>query len=430
MSDTVKEFKNEDLQVKVNHEPNCVVRFEVTVSGDATKAAYAKAIKNVAKEVSIPGFRKGKAPANLLQERFKKAIDDEFRETVLNVAFKESTELSKIYPYTNKSIGDLKLDKLVEGEPAHIKFKFETYPQVPSINPSDLKLKKVNHPPIEEKNIQEVIDRIRRHQATWTEVIDRPAEDGDDVEVELTYMNASLAEPSQQTATYNLDKGKIEEKLYDILVGRSIGDELDGTPALQSSGPDAPNDQNCTIAIKRIRRGALPDISEEFLKKVGAESLEDLRSKIVKSLEKQVNQTVDELQREQVQLAMLEKYPFDLPDSFVKAEAKERLNQKLENLSKSKIKDAELVKIKEKFAHDAQQEAENYIRLQFMIFKLVRDQNIEPAQDEVVQFMLENMMQDPNMMQLKGEEMRERTVNMLKATKALDYIIQNAQVEE
>ncbi len=429
MSETTKNFKNENLDVNVTSEPHCVVRFEVTVSAPATKASYAQALKNVSKEISLPGFRKGKAPTTLLKEKYKHAIDEEFRDVLLNVAFKESTTLAKIHPYTNKSVGDLKFDQLVEGQPCVIKFKFETYPNVPLIDPAHLKIKKVFHPPIEEKNIQDVVDRLRRHQATWAEIIDRPTEEGDDVEVELEYMNASLTEPTHQKATYTLEKNKVDDKLLDVLLNRSIGDTVDGTPALQTSGKEA-GEQNCKVTIKRIRKATLPEINEEFFKKVGAENIEDLRGKIVKSLEKQVQETVDELKREQIQLLMLEKYPFDLPESFVKAEAKSRLDKKLESLHSAKIKEPELSNLKTKITQEALQESENYIRLQFLIFKIVHDKKIEPSQDEVVQFMLENMMHDPDAMQMKGEELRDRTVNMLKATKALDYLIENAQVEE
>lgn len=427
-----QEFKNENLSVTVKHEPECVVAFDVTLTPAATEAAHEKALRNVSKEIELPGFRKGKAPKQVVMERYKKAIQDEFRDIILNTTFQEVLKLTNIYPYSNESVHDVKLDKLAPNEPASIKYKFEQYPQVPAVNPAELILKKVNPPTIDDGSVQEVIERIRRHHAQWEEIIDRPIQQGDDVELELELRNPALHEPQRRTGSYEVVPGKMDEKLLGLVIGKQVNESFDGTPALNQPGTDGEIEANttCVIKVNRIRHANTPELDDELAKKAGATDVANLKDKIIKSLEKQLNDTIVDLKREQVQLALLQKYPFELPRSLLQAETQRRLDKKIDHMKESHFKEDEINKLLQKLEEEAKTEAEQYLRLQFLIFKLADEQKITVSKEDILQQMLKTMMHNREAMNIDSEELRKQTVNLVTAQKALDYVVDHAQTEE
>ena len=134
------EFKNDNIVLKVEEHSGCQVAFSISVSPPATDAAYKKAVKTISKEVSLPGFRKGRAPAAMVVKHYEKYVHDEWQELVVKTALQESTDLSKIYPI--RRVENPKVDSCTREEGAQVSFEFERYPHVPSIDLNGVTLKK------------------------------------------------------------------------------------------------------------------------------------------------------------------------------------------------------------------------------------------------------------------------------------------------
>ena len=129
-ADQVEEFKNDNVDVSVARLPGCLVKFEITVHPKATEAAYKQATKAVKKEVSIPGFRKGKASDALVQQHYAPHVDREFRDVVVQTAYHEAVTLSKTYPINEKSIKQPQLKSCSKEDGARVVIEMETLPVV------------------------------------------------------------------------------------------------------------------------------------------------------------------------------------------------------------------------------------------------------------------------------------------------------------
>src|SRR6185369_199393 len=90
---TPSEFSNENLKVKVHFKPNCKVELEVHALPPLLKDAYRKAVKVVGREVTLPGFRKGKAPEALVEKSYAKQIDTEWQQAIADLSFQGSSKL-------------------------------------------------------------------------------------------------------------------------------------------------------------------------------------------------------------------------------------------------------------------------------------------------------------------------------------------------
>src|SRR5690242_12517421 len=89
-------FQNDHLRCTLHQKPACVVEYAVEALEPLVQEARKKAIKKVAKEVSLPGFRKGKAPEQMVVKNFSTQVDKEWQQEIANVTFLECQKLAPV----------------------------------------------------------------------------------------------------------------------------------------------------------------------------------------------------------------------------------------------------------------------------------------------------------------------------------------------
>lgn len=104
MTESKQEFSNDNLKITMERKPGCSISLDVTISPQATEASYRKAIKLVNKEVSLPGFRKGKAPEAMIVQHYAKYVDQEWKDLIVKTSFKDTLDLTKTYPINENTI--------------------------------------------------------------------------------------------------------------------------------------------------------------------------------------------------------------------------------------------------------------------------------------------------------------------------------------
>src|SRR5579872_3906440 len=90
------QFQNEHVRVVVHEKPKCRIEFEVEASKALVQEARRKAFREIAKQVSLPGFRKGRAPDELILKKYPSDVDRAWQEAIADAAFRESIKLTKI----------------------------------------------------------------------------------------------------------------------------------------------------------------------------------------------------------------------------------------------------------------------------------------------------------------------------------------------
>lgn len=413
----MSEFKNENLNVKVERLPGAQIKFDMSITKEATKAAYEKAIKNITKEIVIPGFRKGKAPKNLVLEKFKSAIDEEWRSVLLNTAFHEALEIVKVIPFSQESIKpQIKNISLETG--SEITITFEQRPEVPEINPSEIKLKKVSTRSVTDKDIEERMTELQLHQATWEDINDRGVQEGDFVHLDIE----SLDNPGTvvcKDQPFSVIKGKIGNWLHDLLLNKNVKDVFEGTSQkdpcheCEDHTHVHPKEEEfkpskLQITIQAIKKPVLPEITTEFASKLGAESVEKLKERVILSLEKNFKEEAQEKLRNQLEEIVLQKYQFDIPASILK--------------SHGKLPEKEMEELKDSY------------RIYLMSEKIAHNLKLDVTQDEIMQeFMVQAYMTNPENSFIDPsadpKEIHHRIRSYLLEKKVKDYLIEHAHKE-
>ncbi len=439
----MSEFKNKNISVNVEKLAGSKIKLLITVSPEATKAAYAMAIKNINKEVSLPGFRKGKAPDSFVIQKFEKHVDDEWHNIVLNTSFSEALVLSDMTPLSEKVVGKPQVKSLTK-EGAEFTIEFEAFPEVPTINASDISIKKVTPQSPTEEDVEDRLYDLRLNKAEWEPITDRGIQDGDFADLDIDSLEEEGFSICKDQG-FLVSKGKIGEWLYKMLIGKKTADVIEGVSQKDECKAchDHTHDHHvhdaepefkptrCKVTIKGIKKANMPELTDEFTKTIGADSVSQLRERVKGSLDNDLKEKAQQQQRREVEKKLAEKYPFEIPASLIKAQQKSAVEHRMDQLSQQS---GESKPSRKEVEEEVRKELEDAYRLYFICEKIAKDNQIEVTQDEIMQeFMVQAYMTrkgegyiDPNM---NAEEIRSRVHNHLLNKKAKDYIVEHAKAE-
>lgn len=408
MSDSTTQVKNDRISVELKQGADCHVTLEVQVSPAVTQEYYTKAVKAINKEVSLPGFRKGKAPTAMILDKFGSVIEKEWKEIVTKETFYEALDLVKITPFSSKSVKKVSLKNCSKEQGASLTVEFESHPQPPSIDPSQLKMEPVEKHVVSEEEIKEEEQRVGSYFATYEEVLDRPAKNGDFVTIDLEI----LEEPpflQLENERLELNERIMIDWLYNLIIGLKTGEQKEGQAFAQGQEQ---NPKNCRVTLKRIEAQVLPNLDDDFAKKIGLSKIEEFRPKIKERLEQQALQSQKVEMRKKLKDIISKAYVFDLPKGVVEEEIKHRKQQG-----------------SDKNQEELREEAEEALRTHFLLRKYAQDQKIQVTKEEISREYSHQMTNLPEAYRtfskdMDGEEIFSRLHLDLLLVKSIDSLLE------
>ncbi len=303
---------------------------EVVIDSDSWKKATQKAFNKIARNVVIPGFRKGQAPKNLISKRigdsevFYQAIDDNANEW-MRAALSEQD----LNPISQPQL-DI---KDVNRESATLIFTFAVEPEAAV---GDYKSLKYDPQPAEvtDEDINKEIDRLRNNYADM-EVKDGEAEDGDTVNIDYEGFKDDVAFDGGKAENYDLTLGSgsfipgFEEKL----VGVKAGDEKDLNltfPEDYHAADLAGADVVFKVKVNEVKKKVVPELDDDFAADLNypeVETVEQLKEFLKKRMsDERMNEAKTEAESELFK-QLVEMTDVDLPDVMVEEETQNLLNQ-------------------------------------------------------------------------------------------------------
>ncbi|MBA2726946.1 MAG: trigger factor [Parachlamydiaceae bacterium] len=326
------EFSNNNIKVKVKQQPGCQIHLDISISPAASKVAYAKAIKEVSKEISIPGFRRGKAPVSTVLQKFSPQVKKEWENILFNTAITEAMGLANLYPATdsNQRHLDFKIHSTFasKDEESTMKIEYETYPSVPEIDFSKLTLPETEDIAVDKEKSHERFQDLLISKAEWEVLENKKIEDGDFVDVTFSNPDEESAESSEDDSKktrYWVRKDKLPTGYYNELIGRSVNDSF----TFQDDEKEP-----VSSTIKAILKANLPEENDEFAQNFGAPDLATLKSRITQALEMEAKGAQLEIVNNDLIKQLIEKFPMDLPVSMISKHRKTIAKRILSNLVK------------------------------------------------------------------------------------------------
>jgi trigger factor len=316
------------MQVSVETVSNLQRRMTVQVPAEHIEQEVDRRLRSLMKRVRIDGFRPGKVPLKVVQQRYGAGVFQEVVGDVLQSSYQEAIAQEKLQPAGGPSIEPKTMEP---GKSLEYVATFEVYPEVA---PADLSQVAVERPKVEitEADVDKVIESLRRQHKTFV-AVDRPAQTGDQVVVDF---EGSLdGEPFEggkaEAAPVELGAGQMLPAFEEQLAGLRPGEEKtidvpfpEGYPAEHLAGKTA----QFAIKVREVKEPALPPVDDDFAMAFGIEdgSVEKLREEVRANMAREVEQTVRNRVKGQVMDALYKAHELELPEALIREEV-ERLRQ-------------------------------------------------------------------------------------------------------
>ncbi len=381
------ELTSEEVKIKVHHQPACRIQMSVQTNSEMVKTARKNAVKSVGKEITLPGFRKGRAPEEIISKKFPAEVEKQLHKEVADLAFTAAQKIAKVPILNHNSPVSFDMKTLSAEHGAELVFHFETEPKIPSADASGFSPKPVERPEVGEKQLEEAIRQMRFFYAQWKSIHDRPIQDGDYIMIDLDTIDGENVQRVFNHIRFEVSKERMASWMKKLVEGAKAGDILNGVSETDDTATEEEKKEfkpkNVRIAILKVEESILPEVDDEFARKVGASDVAHMRQSISDLLNKQADEKVQNELREQVNEYLIANYLFDLPQSLVDTEKKHRFNQMLQDpkfkSSWTKMSQEERKSVEEKYS----KEAEQAVRLFYLSRQIVQDAKIPVTQQEV-----------------------------------------------
>ncbi|RNW11568.1 trigger factor [Serratia nematodiphila] len=310
------------MQVSVETTQGLGRRLSITVPADTIKQAVKKELINAAKSVRIDGFRKGKVPMNIVEQRYGASVRQDVLGEAMQRSFVDAIIKEKINPAgaPNYVPGEYK-----EGEDFTFAVEFEVYPEVELKGLENIEVEK----PVVEVNDEDVdamLDTLRKQQATWKET-DRAAEAEDRVTVDFTGSIDGEEFEGGKASDFVLamGQGRMIPGFEEGLVGHKAGEEF----SIDVNFPEDYHAENLkgkaakfAIVLKKVEERELPELTEEFIKRFGVAdgSVAGLRTEVRKNMERELKGAVRSRIKSQAIDGLVSANEIDVPAALIDGE--------------------------------------------------------------------------------------------------------------
>jgi trigger factor len=364
----------------------CRKQIKVEVPAPAVEAETQRVLREYGQKVHIPGFRKGKVPAELIRRRFAQDIEQEVKERLLPRYWRQAQAESSIEPLLPHEVDEVA--DLQPGEPLTFVATVETRPEIALGNIQDFDLP---DPEVEPGtlDVDETLDNIRKQMSKWVPV-ERAASRGDLVALEVVTL-ASEDHPEEHTDKVQVEVGdpQVWEELTMAVQGLSAGQEATFErrhehPPAEEGGQPHVHEQKYRIRVEAVQERELPDLDDAFAAQVNPEfkTADDLREAVVKRL----RSNKEEARRDTRQKALLDqlrdRHPIDLPQGVVRREVEQMVQDYAENLARRGV-DVENAGIEwNRVAEEMAPMAEKRVHERLLIDAIADDRQLVVSEEE------------------------------------------------
>ena len=292
-------------------------RLSITVPAERIAAERKDAVSRLAKQARLPGFRKGKVPAQVMEKRFGQAIEQETLEKVIGAAYREALDKENLQPITQGNIENVEYES---GTDLRFDVQFDVRPEIELEQIGGFAVVR-EAATIDEPQVDQVLQRLREEQATWTEKTTGTPTAGDMATVEITPLDDATSAAPSQPRQYQIviGEGQALPPIEDAIRTLTPGTDAEFTVDLpESGGEGGAKAHKLHMRLIKLEEAQYPAVDDDFAKKVGAfESLADLRSRVREDLEKESERDAERRIRMNLLSQILEANPFEVPQSMI-----------------------------------------------------------------------------------------------------------------
>ncbi len=417
------------------------VKFEITVEAEKFDNAIKKVYFQSAKYFNIPGFRKGKAPMQIVEKYYGKEIfyEDAFNE-VAQGALEEAIAENKLEIVARPEIDEIK--QMEKGKDLIFTVVLQTKPEAELGKYKGIEIPKIEYN-VTDKDIEHELEHMQEHNSRLVSIEDRPVEKGDIVTIDFEGFADGKAFEGGKAENYELEIGSntFIPGFEDQIIGMKLEEEKDVNvkfPKEYFSKDLADKDATFRVKLHEIKKKELPKLDDEFAKDASEfDTLKELKEDIKKKLEKQNEDRTKYETEEAVVKALCENTKVDIPSGMIEAEV-DRMYKDLETrLSYQGAKLEQYLKMMGKTEEEVKKEyepqAKEGIKSRLAIEAVIKAEKIEATDKEVedkLKEMAKSYGKENDKEFLKNENVKNYIKESIESEKALEFLIKNAKIKK
>ena len=422
------------MKTKVKNISDVKVELTISLGVEELKAAEQVALTKLAKEVKIEGFRKGKAPLEMVAAQVdQNVLDQEVIENALSKAVAEAFLKEKIQAINRPEV-DVK--KFVPGTELEFTATSEIMPKVELGDYKNLKVKK-EKVSVSQKEVNETIDQILKNFAEKKEV-KRAAKEGDEVVIDFVGKKDGVAFDGGKAEKFPLELGSKSfiPGFEDGLIGKKAGDEL----SLDLKFPKDYHAKDLAgakvvfeVKIHEVRENVLPEINEEFLSKLGEfKTKEDFEKQIKEDLKTQKQAEADDKFKDELVKKLAEVSKVPVPEILLEDQKQSIEMDMQQNLMYSGLSLEDYLKRmgktrEEWLENNVKAVAESRVKSGLALAELSKVEKIQSSVDELDARIAQLKEQYGNskevVKQLSSDDVRRNLANQILTEKTIDLLV-------
>ena len=428
------------MKTTVKELPESRAEVEVEVEAEDVDRTLNRAARGLARDMRMPGFRKGKAPPSLVIQRVGRgAVLEQAVRDSLPEWYEQALFSSGINP-----VGDpeIEVTSLPEAESEPLAFKFAVGVR-PKAKLGEYKGLEVGRPSLDvpEESVDAEVERMRESMARL-ETVERPAAEGDMVVIDFAgTIDGELFEGGEaHDHLTELGSGSLIEGFEEQLVGAGAGEER----TVKVTFPEdyraehlAGKDAEFAVTVKEVREKQLPDLDDDFASEATEfDTLEELREDIRSRLRQALEQQSDEQFRVAAIDAVVEGSELDVPEDIIRSHAEDRWQQ-VERQLASRGMDPSMYlqmqgKTREELIAESMPDAEQSLRRDAVLEAIADAEGIEPTESEMVEALAHSAEHERTTPEKLLERLRKNGRDSLvradlRTRSAIDIVVESAK---
>jgi trigger factor len=402
------------------------------VPADEVSRTYRNVTRDYLKHARIPGFRAGKVPESVIKSKYAAQIRKDVIDRLLPERFGQAVRDLGVTPVGQPQVTELTVD---DGQPLHVKAVFEF---IPAFSIEGYEKVIVEKPAVEvtEEEFQQEMSNLRESRATFEPVEEeRPLHDGDWAQIAYTGTIAgeSEAEPlKSDDALVEVGGKDTVEAFSTALTGATAGQQLHVSAAYPDEYPEkrlAGKTVDYEIDVKAIKKRTVPELDDDFARELGEyENLEALESRVREHMATRKRRNLEGEAKDRLMQALIERFPFPVPESLVQEQVDARLERGLRALAGQGMTTEAMRKLDFARLRAAQHDgAAAEVKSQLLLARIAHEEKVEVSDEEVdkeiqiaavqsrepVETLRARLTEDGGLTRIREQLKREKTAQLL-----------------
>ena len=311
------------MQVSVESTSTLGRRLTVVVPADRFEQEFSQRLQRLSRQVKLPGFRPGKVPAKVVEQRYSGQLLEETAEDLIERTLREAIGEQQLRPAAGPRV---RHKPLARGQELEYTAEFEVLPEIKQLDLTGVEIEKPV-PEVADSDVERMLENLRRQRIEWKPV-EREAKREDRVMIDFAARvdGNPLEGGTAQNQPVILGAGTLFPEIEEGLVGARAGETRElmvnfpadaGNPAIAGKAVEF------EVRVNEVAEPVLPEVNDEFAQALGiAEGgVDKLREEIRASIEREANERARTVVRRNVLKALRDANPVEVPAAMVESEA-------------------------------------------------------------------------------------------------------------